>query len=282
MSTKAQMSGKKFRARLAITTSYLLGLPKETSSSLGVFVELLQAASLVHDDVVDEATTRRGQQTVNNLKGNRFAVLTGDFIISQALAEIGNFHSPQLVALFSKTTAQMSLGEAMEIECAFANDRTVEHYLATISLKTASLMSYCSHAPAVAAGSDSKTATALSDFGLNVGMAFQLVDDIKDFTVTDGKKQGKDFEEGIMTHPMILLERDSTFWRKDFQSVKDQSMSSGALAKTAKLAGHYCQRAKKNLESLPANGNNDGLELLVSIADSVMLGLPDEWRELKQ
>ena len=237
MSTKAQMSGKKFRARLAITTSYLLGLPKETASSLAVFVELLQAASLVHDDVVDEATTRRGQQTVNHLKGNRFAVLTGDFIISQALAEIGNFHSPQLVSLFSKTTAQMSLGEAMEIECAFANDRTVEHYLATISLKTASLMSYCSHAPAVAADSDSKTSTALSDFGLNVGMAFQLVDDIKDFIVTDGKKQGKDFEEGIMTHPMILLERDSSFWQRDFQSVKDESMVSGRSCQNS----HTCQ-----------------------------------------
>lgn len=270
MSSLSQVSGKKFRARLSIAVSNLLNLSHETASTIGAFVELVQTASLVHDDVVDDATTRRGHETVNNRLGNRFAVLTGDYIISQALNQLSQLESNGLISLFSKVTAEMTMGEAMEIECTFAKDRSIEHYLATIALKTASLMSFCTTAPCVIAKTNQNTIEQMANFGLNLGMMFQLVDDILDFTGPDGKKKGKDFEQGIMTHPMILLEKDEHFWKQDFEDVHKQAISTGALNHTSELAKFYCQKAKKNLEQLSVSDKKDSYGLLTSIADSVI------------
>ncbi len=270
MSSLSQVSGKKFRARLSIAVSSLLNLSHETASTIGAFVELVQTASLVHDDVVDDATTRRGHQTVNNKFGNRFAVLTGDYIISQALNQLSQLESNGLISLFSKVTAEMTMGEAMEIECTFAKDRSIEHYLATIALKTASLMSFCTIAPCVIAKTNQNTTEQMADFGLNLGMMFQLVDDILDFTGPDGKKKGKDFEQGIMTHPMILLEKDDNFWEQNFENIHKQVISTGTLNRTSELAKFYCQKAKKNLEQLSISDKKDSYGLLTSIADSVI------------
>lgn len=270
MSTLSQVSGKKFRARLSIAVSGLFGLSLETASTLGAFVELVQAASLVHDDVVDDATTRRGHQTVNNKFGNRFAVLTGDYIISQALDQLSQLESNTLVSLFSKITAEMTMGEAMEIECTFAKDRSIDHYLATIALKTASLMSFCTTAPCHIAKVGKDTIDQMSDFGLNLGMVFQLVDDVLDFTGPDGKKKGKDFEQGIMTHPMILLEKGDNFWNRNFEDIHKEATATGALSNTTDLARHYCQKAKKNLEQLSISDKKNSNGLLTSIADSVI------------
>lgn len=270
MSSLSQVSGKKFRARLSIAVSNLLNLSHETASTIGAFVELVQTASLVHDDVVDDATTRRGHETVNNRLGNRFAVLTGDYIISQALSQLAKLECNGLISLFSKVTAEMTMGEAMEIECTFTKDRSIEHYLATIALKTASLMSFCTTAPCIIAKTSQNTVEQMADFGLNLGMMFQLVDDILDFTGPDGKKKGKDFEQGIMTHPMILLEKDDNFWEQDFENIHKQVISTGALNRTSELAKFYCQEAKKNLEQLSVSDKKDSYGLLTSIADSVI------------
>lgn len=270
MSTQSQLSGKKFRARLAIAVSGILELPVETASTIGAFVELVQAASLVHDDVVDDATTRRGQATVNSKLGNRFAVLTGDYVISQALEQLSLLGSNSLVSHFSKVIAQMTMGEAMEIECTYAKDRSIDHYLATIALKTASLMSFCSVAPCLISGVNQEVVQKMTDFGLNLGMVFQLVDDVIDFTGPDGKKKGKDFEQGIMTHPMILLSKDDDFWNKSFQEIQQQVTHMGTLEKTIDLAKHYCQKAKNSLDWLSISDKKDGCGLLTSIADSVI------------
>lgn len=270
MSTQSQLSGKKFRARLAITVSCIFNLPVETASTIGAFVELVQAASLVHDDVVDDATTRRGQATVNSKLGNRFAVLTGDYVISQALEQLSQLGSNSLVSLFSNVIAQMTMGEAMEIECTFAKERSVDHYLATIALKTASLMSFCCVAPCLISGMEQNTIQSMTDFGLNLGMVFQLVDDVLDFTGPDGKKKGKDFEQGIMTHPMILLQKDDSFWNKSFREIQEQTTSTGSLDKTVDLAKRYCQKAKNSLDWLSNSDKKDGCSLLTSIADSVI------------
>lgn len=270
MSSLSQVSGKKFRARLSIAVSNLLNLSHETASTIGAFVELVQTASLVHDDVVDDATTRRGHETVNNRLGNRFAVLTGDYIISQALSQLAKLECNGLISLFSKVTAEMTMGEAMEIECTFTKDRSIEHYLATIALKTASLMSFCTTAPCIIAKTSQNTVEQMAAFGLNLGMMFQLVDDILDFTGPDGKKKGKDFEQGIMTHPMILLEKDDNFWEQDFENIHKQVISTGALNRTSELAKFYCQKAKKNLEQLSVSDKKDSYGLLTSIADSVI------------
>lgn len=270
VSAQSQFSGKKFRARLAIAVSGVFGLTLDVASTIGAFVEFAQSASLVHDDVIDDATTRRGHTTVNNKFGNRFAVLTGDYIISQALEQLSRLESNTLVSLFSKVTAEMTMGEAMEIECTFAKKRSIDHYLATIALKTASLMSFCTAAPCIIAKADKDMVDQMTDFGLNLGMVFQLVDDVLDFTGPDGKKKGKDFEQGIMTHPMILLEKDDDFWNKSFEDIHKEAVASGALNSTTELARQYCQKAKKNLEQLSISDKKDSCGLLTSIADSVI------------
>jgi geranylgeranyl pyrophosphate synthase len=270
MSTLSQLSGKKFRARLAIAVAKINGLQIDIASTVGTFVELVQVASLIHDDVVDEAISRRGQTTVNSKLGNRFAVLTGDYVISQALDQLSLLGSNNLVSLFSKVIAQMTMGEAMEIECTFAKERTIDHYLATITLKTASLMSFCSVAPCMIAGIDDQTKQKMTDFGLNLGMVFQLVDDVLDFTGPDGKKKGKDFEQGIMTHPMILINNGKDFWDRSFEDVHKEVVNSGALGKTIELAKQYCQKAKNNLDWLSNSDKKDECGLLTSIADSVI------------
>jgi octaprenyl-diphosphate synthase len=274
LSNDSQVAGKKFRARASIAVSALLELDDNTATTLGTFVELVQTASLVHDDVLDDASIRRGSKTVNCIQGNRFAVLTGDYIIGQALSELASLGSKDVVSLFSRVISQMTLGEAMEIECTFATNRTIEHYLATLSLKTASLMSFCTHSPCLVTGKDPATTEALSNFGLNLGMAFQLADDVLDFTGNDGKKTGKDFEQGIMTYPMILLPKDENFWKLDFDKVKEKATIAGSISKATQLARHYCHLAKKNLEDIPNYDKNDGCQLLASIADSVTEKLP--------
>jgi octaprenyl-diphosphate synthase len=275
MSTDSQLSGKRFRARLAIAVSGMLDLPKPTAVHLGTFVELVQAASLVHDDVVDDASFRRGKQTINSAHGNRFAVLTGDYIISQALIELGLLNSQELVSVFANVISQMTLGEAMEIETTFASDRSVEHYLGTISLKTASLMSFCTVSPCIIAGSDAATRNAMRNYGLELGMAFQIADDLLDMVGPDGKKAGKDYEQGIMTYPMILLDRDQNFWEQDYAKVLGDAAGKGALSQTRSLAGDYIKNAKASLNKANFTGKPEAKDLLCTIADSVQEKLPE-------
>ncbi len=274
MSSSSQLSGKRYRARLAVAVSNILGVDIETSIHLGTFVELIQAASLVHDDVVDEANSRRGKQTVNVLYGNRFAVLTGDYIISQALIELGIFKSQELVSVFANVISQMTLGEAMEIDTTYDKDRTLSHYLGTISLKTGSLMSFCSLAPCIIANCDLEVRKAMTDYGLNLGMAFQMADDLMDMIGPEGKKMGKDFEEGILTYPMILLEPKDGFWDRDFDSVKKEAVEKQTLAKSLEITRGYCSKAKKDLEAVSFFVKKEALDLLCSIADSIVEKIP--------
>lgn len=242
LSKDAQTLGKRFRARIAITSSSLFGISQETASSLGAFVELVQTASLVHDDVVDEALMRRGKPTINNLNGNRFAVLTGDYILSLALSELHRIGSFELLTEFSSIVSEMTLGEAMEIETNFKPRRTREHYLSTISLKTASLMSFCSFCSAVYAKSDKQKVSSLAEFGFNMGMAFQIIDDVLDFVGPDGKDPGQDLKEGIVTLPLILCGLDDCF-KIGWEEIIAEIGKRNTLEKCIELACQYSSKA---------------------------------------
>ena len=274
LSRDSQHSGKRFRARLAIISCLMLSLPAQDAVHLGTFVEMIQAASLVHDDVVDEAKLRRGKLSLNAQMGNRFAVLTGDYIMAQAMSELSMLRSVDLLPAFAQVVSQMSFGEAMEIETTFTN-RSVEHYLATISLKTASLMSFSCNAPCLLAKSDKLTTDALSNFGFNLGMTFQLIDDVLDFTGPDGKKIGQDSAQGILTLPLILLTDKKNLFKMSLDEVLSLIKTQKTLERSISLAIAYSKSALESLSSIKNSLSKDGFGMMLEITEGIFERLPE-------
>lgn len=278
LSKESQVLGKRFRAKIAIISSNIFGIDENTASSLGAFVELVQTASLVHDDVVDEALMRRGKPTINNLNGNRFAVLTGDYILSLALSELHKIGSFDLLTEFSNIVSEMTLGEAMEIETNFKPKRTREHYLSTISLKTASLMSFCAFCAPVYAKSGQQHISALAEYGFNLGMAFQIVDDVLDFVGPDGKEPGQDLKEGIVTLPLILCGCSDCF-KASWDEVIAEIGKHNALEKSIELASFYSSNAVKSIANYKSSSNG-GFQALIDTNTGIYDRLPDNLRAI--
>jgi len=192
--------GKRLRAKLIL---------KIAGSSLSVvktaaIVEMIHAASLLHDDVIDDAYTRRNKPSLNALYGNKTAIMLGDILYSKGFLELNNI-SPEVAKIVSNAVVQLSLGELKDVSLSKAFNLDKEIYLEMIYQKTASLMEAAAGAAAVLAGKDKK---AYMTYGRNLGIAFQMIDDILDITMdseTLGKPALHDFEEGKTTLPYIYL-----------------------------------------------------------------------------
>ena len=192
--------GKRLRAKLIL---------KIAGTSLSVvktaaIVEMIHAASLLHDDVIDDADTRRNKPSLNALYGNKTAIMLGDILYSKGFLELNNI-SPEVAKIISNAVVQLSLGELKDVSLSKAFNLDKEIYLEMIYQKTASLMEAASGAAAVLAGKDK---VAYMTYGRNLGIAFQMIDDILDITMdseTLGKPALHDFEEGKTTLPYIYL-----------------------------------------------------------------------------
>ncbi len=192
--------GKRLRAKLIL---------KIAGTSLSVvktaaIVEMIHAASLLHDDVIDDADTRRNKPSINALYGNKTAIMLGDVLYSKGFLELNNI-SPEVAKIVSNAVVQLSLGELKDVSLSKAFNLDKEIYLEMIYQKTASLMEAAAGAAAVLAGKNKK---AYMIYGRNLGMAFQMIDDILDITMdseTLGKPALHDFEEGKTTLPYIYL-----------------------------------------------------------------------------
>jgi len=192
--------GKRLRAKLIL---------KIAGTSLSVvktaaIVEMIHAASLLHDDVIDDAYTRRNKPSINALYGNKTAIMLGDILYSKGFLELNNI-SPEVAKIVSNAVVQLSLGELKDVSLSKAFNLDKEIYLEMIYQKTASLMEAAAGAAAVLAG---KNRTAYMTYGRNLGIAFQMIDDILDITMdseTLGKPALHDFEEGKTTLPYIYL-----------------------------------------------------------------------------
>ncbi|MDD5716709.1 MAG: polyprenyl synthetase family protein [Sulfuricurvum sp.] len=197
---KKLSGGKRLRARLILTIA-----PSAPSAPLlGAIVELIHAASLLHDDVIDEAQLRRGVASVNATEGSKTAIMLGDILYSKAFSELTAF-DPSISRAVAESVTRLSVGEMMDVSMAenFNTDR--ELYLKMLYLKTATLIEACAFSAAVLAGKD---ASAHAIYGKNLGLAFQIVDDILDITsdeATLGKPSLNDFSEGKVTLPYIDL-----------------------------------------------------------------------------
>ena len=194
------LSGKPFNYDL----TYLL--------PMAVSVELMHTATLVHDDAIDKALTRRGQATINSVWGNEIAILMGDFLFAKAGEYVADTQTPRVIKLFSQTLGIISSGEIAQFRGAFKLEQKREDYFRRIYRKTGSLFSLATQSGAILGHAPDETVAVMKEYGDNLGTAFQIVDDILDFTSTEeamGKPVGSDLMQGTLTLPaMMVIERN--------------------------------------------------------------------------
>jgi octaprenyl-diphosphate synthase len=198
--------GKRLRPALLLLTSRLFGPSTDCSRRLAAVVEMIHTATLVHDDVIDVAKTRRGRPSTNVVWGNHTSVLAGDWLYMQAFQVALRERQFHILDVLISLTQMMVEGELLQLERLRRLDISEADYMELVDRKTASLFSACARLGAVSAGAEESAETRLGEFAWNLGMAFQLVDDILDYTSTEkilGKPAGNDLREGKVTLPMI-------------------------------------------------------------------------------
>ena len=201
--------GKRLRALLTLGASKICGYSKGSRDvNLAACVELIHAATLMHDDVIDNSDIRRGKKTLNSIWGNQSSILVGDYLLSRCfemMVEDGNL---EILKLLSSTSAEISQGEVLQLQHKGEIDMLEETYLKIISAKTASLFAAATKVGSILASKENKVKEALEFYGKNLGLTFQIADDTLDYNSEIkffGKKIGNDFYEGKVTLPIILL-----------------------------------------------------------------------------
>lgn len=261
--------GKRLRPMLLLVACRLFQEPSIQAIQLGAVVELIHTATLVHDDVIDEADTRRGKPSANILWGNHTSVLAGDWLYMQAFQIALRQRRFDVLELLITLTQQMVDGELLQLERIGKLEVTEADSMELIDRKTASLFSACTKLGAIAGGADEREQTLLGEFGWNLGMAFQMVDDILDFTSREavlGKPVGNDLREGKLTLPLIYaLETASAEERAQVDSVLrtrayDETPFSeilrivnrhGGIERTRRRADEFTGKARTLLEVFP-------------------------------
>ena len=270
--------GKRVRPALTILSNYAVGGDGSNYSSvrMATVMEFLHTATLVHDDVIDKAATRRNRPSINSEFGNQTAVLMGDWLYMSAFETSLAERSLPILDILTAVTRRMTEGELLQLTLLGRTDITEEQYFDVIARKTAYLFSACCEIGAVLGGADPATQSKLRDYGMNLGIAFQLVDDLLDFTSTNdvlGKPAGADLVEGKVSLPLIfLLQRDAEM-RGLIQSViNDGSYATvtrpvilealertGALHLAKERAVEYAEAARSALDGLDSTPHAEAL-----------------------
>ncbi|MBD2099367.1 solanesyl diphosphate synthase [Leptolyngbya sp. FACHB-261] len=239
---------------------------------LAEITEMIHTASLVHDDVIDTADIRRGVDTVNSLFGNRVAVLAGDYLFAQSSWYLANLDNLEVVKLLSKVITDLAEGEIRQSLTQFDTSLSIEDYLDKSFYKTASLMSGSAKAAAVLSGVEPELAEQLYEYGRHFGIAFQIVDDLLDFTSSTealGKPAGSDLRQGNLTAPVLfalrskpqlepLIERQFA-QPGDLQQALGLIEDSNGLALTKDLAAKHARSAVDCLAGLPPSVSRQAL-----------------------
>ena len=215
--------GKRLRALLTLGSAKLCGYQKGSRDvNLAACVELIHAATLMHDDVIDNSDVRRGKKTLNKIWGNQSSILVGDYLLSRCfemMVEDGNL---EVLKLLSSTSAEISQGEVLQLQHKGEVDMLEETYLKIISAKTASLFAAATKVGSILANQDKKIKDALEFYGKNLGLTFQIADDTLDYN-SDlkffGKEIGNDFFEGKVTLPIILLYQKLDAGKKNYLKI---------------------------------------------------------------
>ena len=274
--------GKRLRPALVLLCAGALGYQGTRHHELAAIVELIHTSTLLHDDVVDESDLRRGRETANALFGNAASVLVGDFLYSrtfQMMVEIGNMRVMQVL---SSATNVIAEGEVLQLMNCHDADVDEARYLQVIRYKTAKLFEAASRLGAIIGGADAETEQRLADYGTHLGTAFQLIDDVLDYSGAEGetgKHLGDDLAEGKPTLPLIHVlthgtraQRDcvrsaiENGGRDDFPAVLTAIHATGALEHTKKQAKVEADRAAATINSLSASPYKDSLLKLSAFA----------------
>ena len=273
-------SGKRLRPALALLIGRLAETDPDALNQMAVGVELLHTASLVHDDIVDESDTRHGGATLYARVGNALAVLVGDYLFSQAAQACVATGNLEVVRLFAETLGAMAQGQIDDANRQLSGRQiweslSQERYYRTIGGKTASLFVLACKGTGLLVGLDAARVNALGVYGYNLGLAFQVYDDILDFTATEqdlGKPVGSDLRQGTLTLPVILMREanlaDGRFRdaveREDVDLQVRLVQESGAIQQALREAEALVARARSALTTLPPGTERDALDALAA------------------
>ena len=274
-----ETEGKRVRPAITLLASNFYPHGRKNSEIMAAAVELLHIATLIHDDTVDDSDVRRGKSTLSSLWGQNAAVLVGDFIFASSATFVCDTGNIRVIRRFSETIMQLASGELREMADAYNYDQTMDQYLERVHDKTASLFATAGESGALLSDAPEDVVQVLKDYSYNLGMAFQIVDDILDFRGTQdeiGKPVGSDLSHGILTLPAIFaIERypDDNPIPLLFQNPKDQIyltravdiiQNSPVLDDSYSVAEEFCRKALDRVSTLPQNPSRDSLEELVS------------------
>lgn len=275
-----RQKGKRIRPILVLLSAQLCGGISETSYRAAALVELLHTATLVHDDVVDDAERRRGMFSINALWKNKIAVLIGDFLLSRGLLLSLDHHDYSVLHALSDAVRRMSEGELLQIEKSRLLDIDEETYFRIISDKTASLIAACTTSGALSATDDDDIIDRMRTMGEKLGLAFQIRDDLFDFGVKDvGKPIGIDLQEKKMTLPLIYALRESGRGEKrrimnivqqddksrsDIRTVSQFVADRGGIAYARRRMNAFAREAHAQLVDIPPSDARDALLDLVA------------------
>ena len=274
--------GKRMRPQVVLLSAAAVGYQGDKHINLAAIIEFIHTATLLHDDVVDESVLRRGQDTANSVWGNEAAVLVGDFLYSRSfemMVEVGEFRVMEILA---STTNRIAEGEVMQLLNVHEPDISERDYISIVQAKTARLFEAAAQLGAIISGSPEHTENALGSFGMHLGIAFQIADDVLDYTSDAeelGKNIGDDLAEGKPTLPLIYAMQLGSSDQKSLlaAAIRDGGIdridqviqiirSTGALDATIQRARDESLLATEALQALPAGKHRDALHVLAEYA----------------
>lgn len=277
--------GKRIRPLLTLASAALFGYAGKRQHKLAACVEFIHTATLLHDDVVDESDQRRGKASANAIFGNEAAVLVGDFLFSRSFQLMVEDGSLDILRILSRASAVIAEGEVLQLSTANNLQTTEDQYFQVIRSKTAELFAAACEVGAIVAERSPEEIKALRDYGMYLGIAFQISDDVLDYNAAEkrlGKSLGDDFKEGKMTLPVILALCGATpderaFWEKsitdyagqkpeDFEKAVKILVHHDALNASLEQARHYARKGLECLQALPDHPVRHDLERLISFA----------------
>lgn len=274
--------GKRLRPMLTLAAAQAGGYTGDHHVRLAAAVEFIHTATLLHDDVVDESALRRGKVSANLMWGNKPSVLVGDFLFSRAFQLMVETDNLAVLDVLAGASAVIAEGEVMQLKSSNNLSVTEAHYLSVVSAKTAALFAAAAHSGALLTGQSDEFVSGMRDYGENLGIAFQLVDDALDYSGRQalmGKSVGDDFREAKMTLPIILAyarskEANKPFWKRVIETANqtesdlDHAITlieqTGSIQETMRRARAYADDAKTALRALP---DSDIKRALADIAD---------------
>jgi heptaprenyl diphosphate synthase len=272
-----QAGGKRIRPVFVLLGGKFGDYDIDRMKAVAVSLELIHTASLVHDDVIDEAKLRRGEPTIKARWDNRIAMYTGDYIFARSLENLSVLENPRAHQILANTMVELCLGEIEQIKDKYNTEQNLRTYLRRIKRKTALLIAASCRLGAIAAHSKSEYERALYQYGYYVGMSYQIIDDVLDFTASEkelGKPAGSDLLQGNITLPVLLSMEDPEFKKEleiaferkedltpeELQPLIAMVQSNGSIERSLEISDQYLNKAYQSLAKLPANRSKQTLK----------------------